>query len=121
MAGRPTKYSDEMLALAEGYLESDTLAPNIAELSRVLDVSRSTLYKWAEEHDDFSDMLERILAEQERRLISGGLSGKMNATITKLMLAKHGYHDKQDNTHASPDGGPVQVIERRIVKANPGN
>jgi len=31
-------------------------------------------------------------------LLSGGLSGSMNSTITKLVLSKHGYSDKVDQT-----------------------
>jgi len=37
-------------------------------------------------------------------LISGGLRGEMNSTITKLMLANHGYSDKVEQAHTSPDG-----------------
>lgn len=114
--GQPTKYNNETVYKAQAYLEDeDTFIPNVAELSRVLNVSRATIYNWGNEHPEFFDMLAQIQSEQERRLLKHGLQGDYNPTIAKLMLAKHGYHDKQDNTHAGADGGPVQVIERRII------
>ena len=30
--------------------------------------------------------------------------------LTKLVLGKHGYHDKMDNTHSGPNGGPIKTI-----------
>ena len=46
------------------------------------------------------DTLEAIQTKQEMMLANGGLSGAYNSTITKLMLANHGYSDsvKQDLT-----------------------
>jgi len=41
---------------------------------------------------------------QHRGLVNGGLSGKFNPAITKMMMTKHGYSDKQELAHTSPDG-----------------
>jgi hypothetical protein len=56
-------------------------------------------------------MLGKVKNKQERMLLSGGLGNDYNSAITKLMLAKHGYHDKQDtnvsaaiNINVSKDG-----------------
>lgn len=120
-AGRPSDYSEEILTKAREYLDScqdensrvvdmeneekgyqkykNKLVvnlPSVAGLALYLGVARSTVYKWADEHEEFSDILEDILAEQEKRLIENGLSGDYNPQITKLVLGKHGYHDKQD-------------------------
>ncbi len=43
-------------------------------------------------------MLGLILARQKRTLINKGLTGVFNATIVKLMLSKHGYSEKVDQT-----------------------
>ena len=97
--GRPSKLNDEVMARALYYIENHQdfgdVVPTIEGLAYELHVSRSTLYKWADEHDGFSYIFERLKAAQARKLLSGGLSSELNATITKLMLTKHDYSDKQ--------------------------
>jgi len=99
---RPTKYNDEVLEKAKTYIynheQYGDLVPSVVGLACVIDVSRSTLYKWADENDEFSDILGRINEEQEKKLLSGGLGGDFNSNIVKLMLGKHGYSDKQETT-----------------------
>ena len=41
---------------------------------------------------------------QERSLVRGGLEGKYNPAITKMMLTKHGYSDKVEQDLTSSDG-----------------
>jgi hypothetical protein len=116
---RPTKYSEDMLAKAQGYVvDPNAHVPTVAGLSRYLGVARNTMYVWARDYADFAEVLDDLMAEQQVRLINGGLGGDYNSTIAKLMLANHGYHDKTDNTLIGADGGPVEIIERAIVKAN---
>jgi hypothetical protein len=71
------------------------LIPSIAGLSVCLKVSRETVYAWITEEDksDFSDMVKQMLAEQEIKLLTGGLGGTHNPTIAKLVLNKHNYSD----------------------------
>lgn len=112
MSGQPTKYNDETVGKCRQYLdEYDTPIPSIAGLSLYLGVSRSSIYEWGktEGREDYSDILEAILATQEQVLFSKGLTNDFNATIVKLALGKHGYHDKADNTLSAPGGGPVQT------------
>jgi hypothetical protein len=117
---RPTKYSKSILAKAAGYIETyeqhGDAIPSIEGLSVVLGVNRSTIYEWRTEHKEFSDMLESLLSAQARKLMNGGLTGDFQPTIAKLVLAKHGYHDKQDTEISG--GVEVRTIERRIVHAN---
>lgn len=119
--GRPTDYSEEILEKARNYLSECTdeevgvvkqrneekgyemyenkvkvKLPSVAGLAVYLGVARSTVYLWAQQHPVFSDILENILAVQEERLINNGLSGTYTPTISKLILTKHGYHDKVD-------------------------
>ena len=100
MAGPPSKYNDEILKEAENYIENHAdfgdAVPSVTGLARAIKIHKSTLYAWSqdEEKSQLSDMLEEILEEQERMLLSGGLLGDMNPTIVKLMLTKHGYSDK---------------------------
>lgn len=104
--GRPSVYTPELLEKAKAYLnksKGERYFPSVAELSLVLDIARSSVYKIAQEHEEFSDILEKILAEQERKLIENGLLGEYNPQITKLVLGKHGYTDKQDLTTAGKE------------------
>jgi hypothetical protein len=109
---RPTKQTPEIIEAAKAYLDNYEGAgdaiPSIAGLAVALKVSRSTLYLWAEDKDsEFSDISSELFAKQEQTLLSKGLTGDFNSTITKLILTKHNYSDKQELSGA--DGGPVQV------------
>lgn len=123
--GRPIEYEHSYAVKAEKYLEEcqdgyhrvlqsqnkkrkiytkkfQVKLPNIGGLAVYLNIARSTIYEWAQKYQDFSDILEKILAEQESRLISNGLSGEYAPTITKVMMTKHGY--REGHEHANPDG-----------------
>lgn len=102
--GRKSEYSNEILVKAETYLtnheaEGD-LVPSVGGLAVYLNKARSTIYSWAKNDDKkaFSDLLEILLAKQEKLLLNGGLSGDFNASITKLMLSKHDYSEKKNET-----------------------
>ena len=99
--GRPTKYNADIQKKADNYLHNykeygSQIVPTISGLSIALDVRRNTLYEWAEKYPEFSNTLARIMENQQTALINKGLSGEFHATITKLMLANHGFHEKQD-------------------------
>lgn len=119
-AGRPTDYTPKILKAAKEYADlaselaikadiQNTACPSIAELALTLKVARSTIYLWAKEHPEFSDILERIMAAQEMRLTDNGLNGTYNPTIAKVMLTKHGYTDKQDITSDNKPIAPLLV------------
>jgi len=101
--GRPTKYTDELIAAALEYITSYKMYgdefPSVVGLAHALDVGRRTLYQWADSYENFKHILETIKSEQERILLNSGLRGDFNSAITKLVLGKHGYHDKQDLEH----------------------
>jgi len=106
--GRPTKYNKDILAKANAYLdnfndEHGHMIPSVVGLGKVLRITRETLYQWAKDDDkkEFSDILQNIVSDQEFELINGGLSGALNSNITKLVLGKHGYSDKQDQNVVS--------------------
>lgn len=103
---RPTEYNQDILDKAKSYfemartIEDDEILPSIEGLALFIDIARSTIYKWKDEvgKEEFSDIIERILEKQGKYLINNGLNGKYNPTITKVILTKHGYIDKQDVT-----------------------
>ena len=100
---RPSEYNDKVLEIANAYIdnfetEHKHSIPSIAGLAKVLKKNRDTLYQWAKEEDKeaFSDILRQIVSNQEFTLLNKGLSGEFNPAITKLVLGKHGYSEKQD-------------------------
>jgi hypothetical protein len=105
--GRPTEYSQEVLDKAEEYLEYYTdheqVVPSVVGLCKFINRAKSTVYKWSDEDDkaEFSDILSRVSELQELRLINCGLSNQFNPAVTKMMLTKHGYSDKQEVDHTS--------------------
>ena len=120
-AHRPSEYNADVQEqadryLLDGYLEHDGVIPSIAGLACYLGVSRSTIHYWRDAYPEFSGTLEAISQKQEHLTLSGGLSNKFNSTIAKLVLANHGYSDKQDIAHTSPDGSMTpKVTAIRII------
>lgn len=112
--GRPTKYSAAVLEASRTYLNTyeslGDVVPSAVGLAVYLQVSKATLYNWADEHRPFLDMLAEINAAQEHRLINKGLDSTFQPTITKLVLSKHGYHDTHDQN--------VTLKDYRVVPAD---
>lgn len=104
--GRPTDYNDEIVAKAWEYLCSDSsinyeshghAIPSVVGLCRILNRARTTLYHWEKLDDnEFKHILPACKELQEFVLINGTLKNDLNSNIGKLVLGKHGYHDKQD-------------------------
>lgn len=132
--GRPTKYDDSIVEKAREYLEAcedeeyervktegdkstsyelsvKVKIPTIEGLSLYLKVRRSTVYEWIEKYEEFSDIVDEIMAVQAQRLLENGLSGIYNSKIAQIMLSKHGYIErKEEDVHT--DG----KLEIKIVK-----
>lgn len=108
--GRPTKYTPELMNEAwsylENYKEEGDLVPTVVGLALDIGISEDTAYEWAKHEDkaEFSELLTRIKNTQQRGLVNGGLGGTLNPAITKMMMTKHGYSDKQEVDMSSKDG-----------------
>lgn len=116
MAGRPSDYTPELIAKAVKYVDtegtvSDDVLPTIAGLAVYLGISRETIRLWAADKNkpEFFGIVEQLMAKQEKKLINGSIMNDYNATISKLLLSKHGYSDKQETTLQGPEGGPIAV------------
>lgn len=109
MVGRPTNCDQETIDKAldyisddkdRNYLSHDHAMPSIVGLCRILNRSRSTLYRWSEdENNAFWDILASSNEFQEFVVLNGTLKGDLNAQIGKLVLGKHGYSERVDSTH----------------------
>lgn len=98
--GRPTKYNDEIQAQAEYYLYNwhtkkiGDAIPSRVGLCCWIGIAKPTSFEWEETYPKFSATLKAVEALQERAALNNGITGKFNSTITKLVLANHGYHEK---------------------------
>lgn len=124
--GRPTNYDPELLEKARHYAtnyeEYGDLIPSVVGLCKVIGRSKAIIYKWRDDEDksEFLDILNEIEENQHDRLINGGLSGGFNYGITKMILTKHGYSDKIEQLHSSPDGS-MTPQPTRIELITPDN
>lgn len=116
-AGRPTLYeADKIGKQTERYLdlcEDKYYLPTVEGLAVHLTVARSTIYLWAQEYPEFSDILEQLLALQASMLIQNGLKNEYNAPITKMMLSKHKGPDGLPYTERSDitsGGQPITAL-----------
>lgn len=117
--GRPTKYNEELQAHADRYIfdyhEQEDVIPSAAGLCVWLGISRPTLHEWERIHPEFSATLAAIRELQEKVALNKGLTGAFNSTIVKLVLANHGYSDKQEIDHRSGDGSMATPTRIEIV------
>lgn len=106
--GRPSKLAESIEKAKEylmgGFEAVGDVVPSVAGLACYLGISRSTAQEYAKDNAEFSGTLEAIKTLQENKLINKGLIGDFNPTITKLMLANHGYSDKAEIDNKSSDG-----------------
>lgn len=118
--GRPTKYTPQIQEKADAYVDGGfsacgDIVPSRAGLALELRVSRETLTNWEKAHQEFLGTLERLSWIQERVSLNGGLKGDLNSTIVKLLLANHGYSDRQEIDHRSKDGSMSPKDESQAV------
>lgn len=120
--GRPSELAECLIKAKEyllgGFKDVEEVVPSIAGLACYLGKARSRVYEYGKSNEEFKDTLEAIQSLQESLLVNKGLTGDFNATITKLMLANHGYSEKQEIDHQSSDGSmSPQAKEDAILDA----
>lgn len=117
---RPTLYTPEIVEKAweyvnGGWITAGDKVPSVAGLACEIGIRRETCHVWANDPDnEFSNILKALAEKQERELVNNGLTGDFVAPITKMMLTKHGYSDRVEQAHTSPDGSmsPKEIIIR---------
>ena len=110
---RPTKYNQTIQERADeyvktGWVEQGDTVPSVVGLAIYLGVSKPILYAWAEKTESFLATLENVKSAQEHKTINGSLRNELNPTISKLILANHGYSEKQEQVISGGDK-PVKI------------
>jgi len=122
--GRPTKYTPELLEAARSYIDryvDSNKIPTLEGLALACDIRRSTLYEWhnGDVAEEFSDIVDKVMKNQAVKLIEQGLDGTYNASITKLLLTKHRYSDKQDVDHTTKgEQLPTPILGGAVVQSS---
>lgn len=99
----------------------NTSLPTIEGFAVYLDVTKKTLYRWKEKHEEFGHALEKILTIQAKQLIDDGIYGgkEVNATIVKLLLQNnHGMKERTDQTSGDK---PIPILGITDVHKDTGN
>lgn len=124
-AGRPSKYDPKYCEESIEYLRQGF---SVTALAGHIGVARSTIFKWAEENEEFSDALKTgqamAAAFWERTLLNVALTGEGNATAAIFGVKNRSREDWRDKTETEltgSDGGPVQIQEIKRVVVNSGN
>lgn len=120
--GRPTKFDESFLDITEKYLAK---GKSVTQLAKHLNVSKSTVYKWAEENKAFSDALELgkefSQAYWENELENMMYNKEVNSPLVKLYFAnRFGWSDKTEtkNDHTSSDGSMTPTKIELVVATN---
>lgn len=113
--GRPSKYSD---AYCNEVIEFLAGGHSVTAFAGHIGVARSTVFKWAEENQEFSDALKvgqaKATALWETILVKVARDGGGNATAAIFGLknrASEDWADKIVNEHTGKDGGPIETAD----------
>lgn len=117
--GRPTKYTDDVGEIVFDLMDEGL---SVVQVARKLNIARSTLYKWAEENEDFSDTFTRAREASEAfwedkfiNLMQSRASDSSQSLI-KLYFAnrfKWSENDAAAEDQASPKSIQVEVVDAR--------
>lgn len=121
--GRPLEYHD---GLCDEVVDLGRQGKSHAQIAAGIDVSRQTLYAWAEQYPQFSDAMDRARQLSQAWWENAGQMGMLmpgfNASVYNKQMAnrfrdEHGDVSKVE--HSGPNGGPIPTTIQ-IVGVEPG-
>ena len=122
-AGRPSKYDPAFCDVAREFMVEGY---SVTALAGHIGVARSTVFKWAEENEEFSDALKSGQASAalwwEKALRQVAISGEGNASAAIFGVKNRSseeWKDKQEVQHVGEV--PVGSITIEVVSARPEN
>lgn len=121
-AGRPSDYDP---AFCEQVIELGKEGKSKAQMAAHFDVARSTIDKWAEAHEEFSEALNRAMAHCQAWWENKGMTGMeqpvFNAAVWKKSVEarfREDYTERQEQTHKGDPNNPIiHRVEMVIVDA----
>jgi len=119
--GRPSHYNATIIEKTKYYIENykqlGQVIPTQCGLCNYLKISEDSSIRWKKEYDEFGELLRQIELKQQQELLNNGLAGSFNSAITKLILHKHGYSERiEQSTDLTSKGEAITGIVREIVK-----
>lgn len=119
--GRPTKYKKEY---CEDTIKFLAKGKSVTQLSAHLDVSKSTIYKWAEDHEEYSDALTRggelSQAHWESELCDMMYNKEVNSPLVKLYFAnRFGWSDKVETKNENANVEKIKSFSEMYGKVEP--
>jgi hypothetical protein len=89
--------------------------PTIEKFASSIDVSRATLFVWADKHPDFRDALDRAVTHQANMVIVNGMLGHyMQPMAVAYMKNNMGWREQVAVTGAN--GGPIQTEDTSMLR-----
>lgn len=117
--GRPSKYKPEYCDVILKMAAEEGAGP--AEYAAEFGIDRTTLYDWAEQHEDFSTALKRAKINEQAWWEKTGKKGlfadKFNALVWKTSVQarfREDYTERTQTEITGKDGGAVKM-ETKIV------
>ena len=109
--GRPTKYTNDIPDL---FLKSMQAGNSVLQFAASIGVTRSTVYKWADEIPEFSDIFEQgkeyAEAYWETKYQMMMYMRDVNSPLVKLYFAnRFKWHDRPADSDNDDQGQPVQI------------
>lgn len=129
MAGRPSKYTEELGAricasIADGKSARQTC--------RDVSIDLTTLYKWLRDHEEFSKQYARAREDAADTLVDDLMEiaeteedvqrAKLKIDARKWVAARmkpKSWGDRQQHEHTGEDGGPLQISVVRYGEDTP--
>lgn len=118
--GRPTKYDKKYCKVAVEFMSQGY---SVTALAGHIGVARSTIFKWAEDNQEFSDAIKEgqagASAFWEKLLINNAITGEGNATTCIFGVknrCRDDWQDKQQTELSGPDGGAIKTDNKFTVE-----
>lgn len=121
--GRPSKYDEIYCDQVVTHMANGA---SLTSFAAEIDVARSTLNEWMDNHPEFSEAVKRGKAkcaawwEKANRGLAMGGAGNATSCIFGLKnMAAEDWRDKQDVEHTGRNGGPIAISRVELVGVMP--
>ena len=116
--GRPTVWNDDYIKIAT---TAAAFGATHEQIAAHIGVHLNTFKKWMKEKEELMSSVKKAKDEADLKVVESlykrATSGETTACIFWLKnRQKDQWRDKQEREHTGPDGGPIAIVEERIVK-----